>query len=198
MRIDLPALIVGCGPSAVHVPRRDDRYTVHAVNDAIRLCEHADTLAINDTPALLRMTAEDIAKVGTLVLPEHLHDNVVPSSFTPAEDALGLVMTKIGAMRPAGCLVSTYRLHTDPLVTIGHHKASFGFCRSTSDSLIAWLLAQGVREFRTLGIEWDGRDGWAAGLPRGHSKTQEHRRAIWQHTLKRIENAGGTVARWVP
>lgn len=198
MRTDLPALIVGCGPSAIHVPRLPDQYTVHAVNDAIRLCEHVDTLAINDTPVLMRRTYAELQEVDTLLLPEHLHDNTVPTSFTPAEVAVGMLMTTFGITRPAGWLLRTYRLHTDPVVKAGHAKATFGRCRSTSDSLIAWLLEQGVRTFLTNGIEWDGRHGWAEGLPPGMPKAPAHRRQIWEHTLKRIEYAGGTVAQWAP
>lgn len=194
MRTDLPALVVGCGPSAVHVPYAPDQYTVHAVNDAIRLCERVDTLAINDTPVLMRRTFAELREVGTLLLPEHLHDDVTPTKVTPSGDAVAELVKRYDAH--LGCTLRTYRLHTDPVVMRGDKEPTFGRCRSTSDSLIAWLLQEGVREFMTTGIEYDGRDGWAQGLPRGVGKYPGHRRAIWQHTVERINAAGGTVRKW--
>lgn len=197
MNVSLPAVIVGCGPSAVRVPYAPDRYTVHAVNDAIRLCERADVLAINDTPALVRLTAEDIDKVGLFVLPRYLHDDPKPSGFTSAGNAFDILMEKLGndwSRRPE---CDMYVLHTDP-DRIDPREPTFGRCRSTSDSLIAWLLAQGCRTFYTVGIEWDGRDGTHPDLPPGMSKSAAHRRSIWQHTLDRIQQAGATVQQGLP
>lgn len=194
MNVSLPAVIVGCGPSAVRVPYAPDRYTVHAVNDAIRLCERADVLAINDTPALMRLTAEDIDKVDLFVLPAYLHDDPKPSGLTAASDAFDILLGKLGHDWSRAPECDVYVLHTDPRGV----APTFGRCRSTSDSLIAYLLSQGFRSFRTLGIEWDGRDGSHPDLPPGMNKTAAHRRSIWQHTLARIQQTGATVQQGLP
>lgn len=196
MRTDLPAVILGCGPSAGHVTYRPDQYTLHAVNDAIALCDRADTLAINDVPVLARREQADFEKITTLLLPEHLHDDPGPRSLTSADDAL--ISAEAYGLNRTGFIVETYLLHTDPAVKTGLKQPTFGRCRSTSDSLIAWLLAQGVRMFLTRGIEWDGRDGWAPGLPQGTPKAPTHRRAIWRYTVDRIHSHGGTVHPWSP
>lgn len=198
---DLPAVIVGCGPSAVPVKWDPERYLVCAVNDARKLCERADVLAINDTPALIRLDFFCFTNLSTLLLPEHLHDDVKPSSLTHYAEAHGRL--RGGFMLLHGCwpatyTLETYRLHTDPAVSCGMHEATFGRCRSTSDSLIAWLLAQGVRRFHTVGIEWDGADGHHPALHPGESKSARHRQAIWKWTRSRIEAEGGTVTKGLP
>lgn len=183
---DLPAVIVGCGPSAVPVPHRPGSYLLCTVNDAVRLCERVDIAAINDTPALARIS-DQASKIEALLLPRYLHDDPGPSSLTMFSHArwdygFESVPTRL------------FSLHTDPVTLRG----TFGRCRSTSDSLIAWLLSEGYRRLYTIGIEWDGRGGWAQGLPCGHEKSVSHRQSIWQHTLKRITDAGATVVQGLP
>lgn len=199
--IDIPAVIVGCGPSVVPVKWDPERYLVCAVNDARKMCERADVLAVNDTPALLRLDFFCFANLSTLLLPEHLHDDVKPSAVTNYAEAHGKLRSGFMLLHgcwPATYCLETYRLHTDPAVIQGKHPATFGRCRSTSDSLIAWLLSQGVRRFLLNGITTRKSDpcGWHPKMTCGEQKSMSHRLSIWNHTRRRIEEAEATWSAW--
>lgn len=184
-----PVVILAKGQSAQHIPPGD--YHIAACSEAVRLCDRADWLAVNDLPALKALTAEDLGKANCLVLPRMLHNDSRPSGLTAWSDAIHMAAAPLVYDQ-----LRLFRLHTDRATNPG--LPYFGRCRSVSDSLIAYLLHLGYREFFTSGIETDGNGGYHPLFDRQAPKRPQHRQSIWQHTLRRIEAAGATVQKWQP
>ena len=72
-----PIVILGKGPSALHLPK-SDKYDVAALNNAIWLCEQPTFTFFNDIEPMELTSDEDFKKVKTLVLPSFLHSQFNP------------------------------------------------------------------------------------------------------------------------
>lgn len=184
--ISKPVVILSKGRSAQFVPQSDD-YVIAACSEAVRLCDRCTFLAVNDVPALESLTEEDFAKTDYLILPQHLH---LDNSATPM---LAHWATATKEMILPEVLL--YKLHTDPKGGDGTFP-SFGRCRSISDSLIAYMLHLGFRQFLTCGIETNGSSEYHPLFTRQSHKNKEWRKSIWQHTRNRIKAANGKVSRY--
>ena len=184
---DLPPVVVlSKGASARNIP--PGPYHIAACSEAVRLCDACEWLAVNDMPALDSLTAEDMAKAQQIVLPAWLHLDPYPR---------GLVFWHSAIMQQHAARVldvNLFELHTSP--DRNGRLPFFGRCRSVSDSLIAWLLHRGYRTILTSGIETDGKSDYHPLFSRQAPKTRTHRKSIWKHTLKRIQEAGATVQRF--
>lgn len=184
-----PVVILGKGPSARHVPQ-SDQYDIAAVNEAVRLCERCDYLAVNDVPALMNLTVLDMSLARQLILPQYLHVDPKPKELMHWREAFGNWCNRrnidIGWYRN----VIVYRLHTDPDPEQKRNLPYFGRCRSTSDSLIAYLLHLNYKTIVLVGVEPDGKCGYHKHMPHGVDKPSKWRRSIWRHTDKRIRLAG--------
>jgi len=190
-------VVIGKGSSVTHIPASSE-FKIAACSEAIRMCDRADWLAVNDVPAFESLDASDLRRADAIVLPNFLH--VTPPPIKPGPNDLHCFRshtTFAPAISAAKCKLITYCLHTDPYVAENSRRLPFfGRCRSISDSLIAYLLYLGHREIVTTGIEWNGAARYHPDFRRQVAKTVRHRKAIWSDTVKRIITAGGSVFRW--
>lgn len=195
--LQIPVVILGKGWSAVPIPSSDD-YKIAAGSEAIRMCERADWLGCNDVPAFDELTSDDLGKASAVILPNFLHVTPPPVNPGPNDAHHFRSHTEyLPALKAAKCKLELYCLHTDPFIGENSKRLPyFGRCRSIADSLIAFLLAVGHREFVTSGIEWGGGLRYHRMFSRQVAKTVRHRKSIWGDIVTRIKKAGGSVCRW--
>ena len=72
-----PIIILGKGPSALHLPK-SEKYDVAALNNAIWLCEEPTYTFFNDIEPMELTSKEDFQKVKTLIIPSFLHSQFNP------------------------------------------------------------------------------------------------------------------------
>ena len=176
-----PIVIVGKGRSASWIPS-SERYEVAAVSEAIRLCERCDFLAINDVAAWDSLEPEEIHSAHTLILPTYLHADPRGRTTVPHEKVHRYLRDVI-----------LYELPTAP-----EHREDvpkFGRCWSTTESLVAYLLMEGYREFWFSGVEKDGTAYHPKFKPRTIKK-ERHFVTNWKRVVKRIDRADGKVRLW--
>ncbi len=176
----LPVIIVGKGPTARHVSKSPD-YKGAARNGALRLCDRADWLFINDVCALKELSAWDIHfRAADMVVPTHLHADTSGRNVVSYRD-----FPFIAAKCPY-----TYSLPSAPKA-----EPTFGTIFSVGETAVAWLLAEGYRQFLTLGIDPEGgySDLFAGGPQIAQPK--RHFKINWQRIQDRVKDAGGTIHR---
>lgn len=155
-------------------------------------------LCANDTAALNALSAEELSRCRNLVLPRYLHADPMGRTTIYFIDAL-MQSEWVNIMGSPPHLLP-YILHTDP--RHGEQDSwpdlpDFGRCRSVSDSLVAYLLHTGYRQFYTNGVEWDGTGDYHPLFTRKvPQKTQQHRISIWNHTRARLKRAGAKAHHW--
>jgi hypothetical protein len=72
-----PIIILGKGPSALHLPK-SDKYDVAALNNAIWLCEEPTYVFFNDIEPMELTSDDDFKNVRTMVVPSFLHSQFNP------------------------------------------------------------------------------------------------------------------------
>lgn len=162
------------------------------------MCDRADWIGINDVPAFESLNDDDLCRADTCILPNFLH--VTPPPVNPGPNDAHCFKSHVDylpILAEANCDVALYCLHTDPFLHENSRRLPyFGRCRSIADSMIAYLLHLGHREFVTSGIEWDGALRYHPIFKRQVAKSVRHRKSIWSDVVKRIKTAGGSVCRW--
>ena len=182
-----PIIVIAKGEHARRVPP-SGHYHVAACSEAVRLCDRCEYLAVNDVPALGELTGEDFAKSARLIMPAFLHVDSIPSGFVHAGFEIARVFNSLPVYSHETPQCTYYRLHTDPEPS--KYKGIipyFGRCRSVSDSLIAWLLHAGYRNFALLGISTTRIQSYHKMFKRRFHKTNDHRCSIWNTTEKRLK-----------
>lgn len=179
-----PVLILGKGPSARHVPASDE-FDIAALNGAVKLCESARWLFVNDFEAFSEITESDLKKVDQLVLPSELHVRC-GKGLVGAERVIPDVIGHVGR-------ISFYRLHTALKTRVD--LPYFGRIISVAETAACWCVKEGRHEFRTLGLDPDGGySEYFAGGPQV-DKPNSHFKRNWQAVCRRIRRVGGTIER---
>ena len=143
-----PVVLFGKGPSARKLDVSDS-YVVAAVNSAFVFCDRVDYFFLQDVETLANVRAADIPKLKTAVIPAH--------PFEQHQQRASLTYTAL-----LGGLVGIERfaVYQNPLESDGIAPID-GLPRidnihSGGDAAVAWLLAEGHREFIFVGIDPDG------------------------------------------
>lgn len=172
----MPCLIVGKGPSARPVPA-DEPGIVVALNGASAICGRVDYQCIVDHRALDELPAPGDT---TLIHPVWLQGNP-PRHW--CEDP------RVLAYRSR----ERFQLPSAPETV--PNVPQLGGCRSCGEAAVAWLLSQGHREFRCIGIDPEGgySDLFAGGVQR-EAPTRWYA-VNWQRICRRVARAGGTIER---
>lgn len=174
-----PCIVIGKGVGVRYVERGP--YHVAAVSEAVRHCARCDWLGVNDIAALRSLLPADWAKVGTLVLPTHLHGD---SSAAPKLVRFEKAIRHVPANRFA-----IFRLHTAPASE--SRGPNLLRCWSTAESLIGFLLHVGYREFLFNGITRQA--AYDPRTPPRNQKKAHHYAINHRRCVNRIGRAGGTV-----
>lgn len=172
----MSVLIVGKGPSARPVPA-DEPAIVVALNGASRICGRVDYQVIVDHRALDELPPPGEA---TLVHPVYLQGDPPRHWFDDP---------RVLAYRAR----ERFELPSAPERV--HGVPWLGGCRSCGEAAVAWLLHQGHREFRTIGIDPEGgySELFAGGVQRETSPGWY--RVNWRKMQRRVLQAGGTIRR---
>jgi hypothetical protein len=188
-----PIILVGKGPSAA-VVRPPDGYHVGALNGAVQLCPgRVDWLFVNDYEALDEVPNSCLDRVGTLVIPTALHVHGGGRLYSAHElpaglwDRVAIQLYRLPSHKRLNQSLTPEAFGDSNLVP------TFGQVWSVGESSVAYLLHEGYREFRTVGI--DARPGYSGAFsgfnqtPKPASWFAENVRRIRQ----RVQDAGGTI-----
>lgn len=186
-----PVLIVGKGPTAtvnaVRAALERGPHHVAALNGAVRLCvDRVDTLFVNDLSAFTEFDRWDCERVGRFVLPTELHLDVRGDETIDSKRVVPLL---------CGRPFSFYRLPTEKRGDFIGVVPCFGRIFSVAETAVAYLLHEGYREFRTLGLDPDG--GYAPSFSGGAQveRGPAHYRENWERCQRRVLEAGGSIER---
>jgi len=72
-----PIIILGKGPSALHLPK-SEKYDVAALNNAIWLCEEPTYVFFNDIEPMELTSDSDFKNVRTMIVPSYMHTQFNP------------------------------------------------------------------------------------------------------------------------
>lgn len=183
-----PVFLVGKGPSSRPVDLPDD-YCVVALNGALRMCARADYLFVNDVSALEEVGMLDlIQKVEVVVLPTFLHLTTNGKLTEDARDYQSIFRRK---------QVLVHQLETAPEEQEGVPK--YGRQHSVAETAVACMLHLGYRDFRTVGIDVEGRyHDVFVDCRQARHKGPSWYKMNWTRICKRIQRHEGTLTRYVP
>lgn len=174
-----PVLIVGKGDNVVVPSPMPKEYTVACLNGAIKLCNLADWLFVNDLERFEELPQKYLMRARALVVPTELHKN------------WGATTVPAAANLPYPCPpVFFYRL---PSARTDTKAVSFGPITSVADTAVAWLLDRGHRSFIFTGIT--RKKQYASHFPpkKGDAKLDDgFFERNWQSITGRIERAKGS------
>jgi len=143
-----PVVLFGKGPSARKLDVSDN-YVVGAVNSAFVFCDRVDYFFLQDVETLANVRAADIPKLKTAVIPAH--------PFEQHKQRASLTYTSLlgGLAGIERFAVYQNPLESDGIAPIEGLPRIDNIC-SGGDAAVAWLLAEGHRDFVFVGIDPSG------------------------------------------